>query len=100
MGELENEQLAGLRLQCEVLGVYGTLRSATSVNAALLRRGDLGRIAEGSCADLVVLDGNPFDDASILWDESKARTVVKGGQVISPGALRGAANFTLDVPVA
>lgn len=47
MGELEDEQLAGLRLQCEVLGVHGALRSATSTNAALLRRGDLGRIAQG-----------------------------------------------------
>jgi hypothetical protein len=37
MGELEDEQLAGLRLQCEVLGVYAALRSATSTNAALLR---------------------------------------------------------------
>ena len=42
MGELEDEQLAGLRLQCEVLGVYGALRSATSTNAALLLRDDLG----------------------------------------------------------
>lgn len=90
MGELEDEQLAGLRLQCEVLGVYDALRSATSINAALLRRGDLGRIIEGSCADLVVLDGNPFHDASILWDESRARTVIKDGQIMSPGALRGA----------
>ena len=100
MGELEDEQLAGLRLQCEALGVYGALRSATSTNAALLRRGDLGRITRGSCADLVVLDGNPFHEPSILWDESKARTVIKDGQIISAGALLGARDLPLDVPVA
>jgi imidazolonepropionase-like amidohydrolase len=100
MGELEDEQLAGLRLQCEALGVYGALRSATSTNAALLRRGDLGRITRGSCADLVVLDGNPFHEPSILWDESKTRTVIKDGQIISAGVLRGAADLPLDVPVA
>ncbi|BCW45282.1 amidohydrolase family protein [Arthrobacter sp. StoSoilB5] len=99
MGELEDEQLAGLRLQCEVLGVYGALRSATSTNATLLRRADLGSITEGACADLVVLDGNPFRDPSVLWDESKARTVIKAGQIVSPGALRGAADFALEVSV-
>src|SRR4029079_2933098 len=100
MGELEDEQLAGLRLQCEVLGVYEALRSATSTNAALLRRGDLGRITLGSCADLVVLDGNPFHEPSILWDETKKRTVIKDGQIVSPGALLGAGDLPLDVPVA
>lgn len=83
MGELEDEQLAGLRLQCEVLGIHGALRSATSTNAALLRREDLGRIAEGACADLVILDGNPFDEPSVLWDESRKRIVIKGGDIVS-----------------
>ncbi len=83
MGELEDEQLAGLRLQCEALGVYDALRSATSTNAALLRRHDLGRIAEGACGDLVILDGNPFDDRSVLWDEGRTRTVIKAGEVIT-----------------
>jgi imidazolonepropionase-like amidohydrolase len=85
MGELEDEQLAGLRLQCEVLGVYDALRSATSTNAALLRRDDLGRVAEGACADLVVLDGDPFEEPSILWDEGRTRTVIKDGHVVATG---------------
>jgi imidazolonepropionase-like amidohydrolase len=83
MGELEDEQLAGIRLQCEVLGVYEALRSATSTNAALLRRDDLGRISEGACADVVILDGNPFDEPSVLWDESRTRTVIKAGNVVT-----------------
>jgi imidazolonepropionase-like amidohydrolase len=87
MGELEDEQLAGLRLQCDVLGVYEALRSATSTNAALLRRDDLGRIAQGACADFVVLDGNPYDEPSILWDESRARTVIKAGRIVGTSAL-------------
>ncbi|MCF3141610.1 MULTISPECIES: amidohydrolase family protein [unclassified Paenarthrobacter] len=87
MGELEDEQLAGLRLQCEVLGVYDTLRSATSTNAALLRRDDLGRIAKGACADFVILDGNPFDEPSVLWDERRNRTVIKAGHIVLSGGL-------------
>jgi imidazolonepropionase-like amidohydrolase len=48
MGALEDHQLAGLRLQVDVEGAYETLRSSTSVNAALLRRDDLGRVAVGA----------------------------------------------------
>lgn len=82
MGELENEQLQGLRLQIEVMGVLETLRSATSVNARLLQREDIGRAVKGARADLVVLDGNPFDDPSLLWDERRPRIVILGGKVI------------------
>lgn len=82
MGVLEDEQLEGLRLQVEVEGVLETLRSATSVNADLIRRPDLGRIAVGATADLVVLDGDPFEDPSVLWTDGPRRTVVQGGVVV------------------
>jgi imidazolonepropionase-like amidohydrolase len=82
MGPLEDEQLAGLRLQVEVAGALDTLRSATSVNAALLRRDDLGRIAVGARGDLVVFDGDPFEDASVLWAGPANRTVIRGGQLV------------------
>ena len=81
MGELEDEQLQGLQLQAEVLGVLETLRSATSVNAQLLQLDDIGRVAMGARADLVVLDGNPFGDPSLLWDERRPRIVILGGKV-------------------
>ncbi|GHF52052.1 imidazolonepropionase-like amidohydrolase [Amycolatopsis bartoniae] len=80
MGVLEDEQLNGLRLQTEVEGPLQALRSATSVNAALLRRPDLGRIAVGCAADLLVLDGDPFADPSVLW--KGPRQVVRSGQVV------------------
>jgi imidazolonepropionase-like amidohydrolase len=85
---LEDEQLAGLRLQVEVLGVYDALRSATSTNAALLGREDLGHIAEGACADLVILDGDPFEEPSVLWDGSRKRIVIKAGHIVSSDGLR------------
>lgn len=79
MGELEDDQLLGLRLQIEVEGVLEVLRSATSINASILQRDDLGRVVEGATGDLVVLDGDPFEDAAVLWDESRPRTVVQAG---------------------
>jgi imidazolonepropionase-like amidohydrolase len=81
MGPLEDHQLHGLRLQVEVEGPLETLRSATSVNAALLRREDLGRIAVGARGDLVIFAGNPIDDPALLWS-ADGRTVIAGGRRI------------------
>lgn len=80
MGDLEDEQLQGLRLQTEVQGVLGALRAATSGNAAVLRRDDIGRLEEGCLADMVLLDRDPFTDPSALWEPR--RTVILAGQVV------------------
>ncbi|MFU8874683.1 amidohydrolase family protein [Micromonospora sp. SL4-19] len=82
MGVLEDEQLTGLRLQVEVDGALETLRSATSVNAEIIGRPDLGRIAVGARADLVILPGNPLEDPSILWAHPRHRMVVKDGRLV------------------
>jgi imidazolonepropionase-like amidohydrolase len=79
MGALEDEQLHGLRLQIEVDGALEALRSATSVNAKIIGRTDLGRIEVGAAADVVILDGDPFDDASVLWAGPARRTVIQAG---------------------
>jgi imidazolonepropionase-like amidohydrolase len=79
MGVLEDEQLAGLRLQVEVEGPIEALRSATSVNADLLRRPDLGRVQPGAVADLLVLHGDPFRQPELLWGAAERRTVIKNG---------------------
>ncbi|HYQ70185.1 amidohydrolase family protein [Actinophytocola sp.] len=81
MGELEDEQLNGLRLQVEVDGPLDALRAATSVNADLLGRPDLGRVQVGSVADLVILPGDPFATPSLLWGDE--RTVVQAGVPVS-----------------
>ncbi|TDD72343.1 amidohydrolase family protein [Jiangella aurantiaca] len=81
MGDLEDDQLIGLRLQVDVLGVLDALRSATSVNAQLLGHDDLGRIGAGAAGDVVLFDGDPFTDASLLWTE-KRRTVIRSGAVV------------------
>jgi len=82
MGPFENEQLLGLRLQVEAIGVLDALRSATSVNAALIGRDDLGVLREGAVGDLLVLPGNPFDDASVLWTEGPDRVVIRSGAIV------------------
>jgi len=85
MGVLEDEQLEGLRLQAEVEGVLPVMRAATSVNADLLGRPDLGRVAPGCAADLLVVDGDPVTDPALLWTPTPGRRVVQSGRVLPPG---------------
>jgi len=57
------------------------LMAATSGAAHFLRGGaDLGALAPGKRADLIVLDGNPLADVSILQDRSKLKEVYLGGE--------------------
>ena len=83
MGPLEDEQLNGLRVQVEVDGVFPALQSATSVNADLIRRQDLGRVQEGCVADLLIVDSNVMEQPSVLWAGQEHRTVIQGGVILS-----------------
>ena len=82
MGDLESQQLQGLKVQHEVQGTLELLRSVTSRNAAILGVNNLGVIEVGAQADFLILKRNPFDDPSILWNESAKRVVMKHGLVI------------------
>ncbi len=80
MGDLEDDQLQGLRLQHEVMGTTGVLRAATRGNAELIGDDRVGRIGEGSFGDLVVLARDPFSEPEALWDPAEdARDVVING---------------------
>ena len=66
----------------------GVIRWATRHGAAMMRRSDdLGSVAEGKLADLVVVDGDPSTDISALARPNIV-CVIKGGTVAS-GALPG-----------
>jgi imidazolonepropionase-like amidohydrolase len=56
------------------------LAAATSNPADFLGRGDLGSIAAGKRADLVLLDGNPLDEIS---NTGKISAVVLGGKFLA-----------------
>lgn len=85
MGELEDDQLRGVRLQIQAGSVLETLRSMTTVNAELLQNDRIGRLSPGSVGDVLILDGNPFEDEATLWDEARPRAVVQGGTVVHDG---------------
>jgi len=57
--------------------------SATKINAEVVDMGDdLGTLDKGKLADLIVVDGNPLDDISILCDKANILNVFKGGKQI------------------
>jgi imidazolonepropionase-like amidohydrolase len=67
LGSLHVRQSTEFTLRAKVLPPIDVLRSACVVNAELLgQSGKLGCIREGAVADLLVLDGNPLEDMSVL----------------------------------
>ena len=42
---------------------------------------EIGTVARGKAADLVVVDGDPLRDIAILQDESRIKLVIKAGEV-------------------
>ena len=73
-----------LQRRREVNTAIDVLRSATSVNAEILQKtGELGCIASGAYADILVLDFDPFKDLSGFEDaEKNIPIIMKGGQFI------------------
>jgi imidazolonepropionase-like amidohydrolase len=82
LGPLMASQAEEFALRRQVQPAIDILRSATSVNAALLNQaGELGAIRPGYCADLLVVDGNPLDDVAVLARPERIMLVMKGGVV-------------------
>jgi imidazolonepropionase-like amidohydrolase len=79
LGSLETMQPMEFAIRAEVETAADIVRSATSVNADLLRRPDLGRIAVGATADLIVVDGDPLRDVTCLKDPRNLRAILKDG---------------------
>ena len=63
-------------------GTMHALVSATAVNAAILRRPDLGRIAVGATADAIVIDGDPLADPGLFDRPESVVLVIKSGVVM------------------
>ena len=84
LGAMHAEQLTEFAIRAEVLTPLEILRSATSVNARLLNReGELGCVAPGAVADLIVVDGDPLADLGLLSGQGEAvRLVMKGGALV------------------
>jgi len=82
LGELHRHQLQELRIRAEVDSPFEVLHSATAVNAEIVQKpGELGCVREGAFADLLIIDGNPLEDLSLLYEDQKGiEAIIKGGR--------------------
>jgi imidazolonepropionase-like amidohydrolase len=64
-------------IRVEVQSPADILRSATVIGAEVVRmQGKLGVIAEGAIADLLVVDGNPLEDLSLLTKQGEHLSLI------------------------
>ena len=83
LGIMHPRQLEEFTLRSKVINPLKLIQQAT-VNAAKLfnMQTEIGQVKEGFLADLIVLDGNPLENISLLTSPDQyLKFVIKGGKV-------------------
>jgi imidazolonepropionase-like amidohydrolase len=83
LGGMHVHQLREFEIRSQVQTPAEVLRSATVIGARLVRmEGQIGTIAPGALADLLVVDGNPLADIRVLTQPDRyLDLVMKAGRV-------------------
>jgi imidazolonepropionase-like amidohydrolase len=81
--DAQKSQLRELEMRVELESPAEIIRSATSVNAELLMaKGELGTIAPGAYADLLIVEGDPLTDIGVLSrPQQKLKLIMKDGVI-------------------
>jgi imidazolonepropionase-like amidohydrolase len=84
LGETHDQQSREFEIRGRVLPPAEVIRSATVVNAEILNRsGELGVVAPGALADLLVVDGDPLANLALLAEPEKhLAAILKGGRFV------------------
>ena len=84
LGPMHDDQSNEFAIRLGAMSAIEVLQSATSVNARLLgRERELGVVAQGALADLIVVDGDPTVDLSLLLGQGERMPVVmKAGRFV------------------
>jgi imidazolonepropionase-like amidohydrolase len=84
LGDMYVHKNRELELKAEVMPADEVLISTTRTNAELIGLSDdLGTVEVGKVGDLIVVDGQPWMDVSVLGKPSGIPVVIQAGQVIS-----------------
>lgn len=88
LGDMHVHQLDELRIRGEIQSPFEVLHSATAINAAIVQRPDeFGWIREGAFADMLVVDGNPLEDLSLLYARpGGVKGIYKNSRLVGPRA--------------
>ncbi len=83
LGDLQRRQCTEFELRAQVNAPIDVLRSATSINAEILgRHNELGTIAPGAYADMILVDGDPIANIALLGkDGASLPLIMKGGKI-------------------
>lgn len=89
LGEMHKYQSEEFVIRGRALPAHEVIGSATHVAAKLLRlEGKIGTIAPGAHADLIVVDGDPLKDLSLLTRQGKhIPLIMKGGAFMKRASL-------------
>ena len=81
LGQLQTDHCGEFALRAAVMSPPEIIRSATLVNAAILRHeGRLGELVPGAFADLLVVDGDPYRDLGVFRsDGGKLDAIMANG---------------------
>jgi imidazolonepropionase-like amidohydrolase len=72
LGQLQNDHCNEFVLRREVMSAPDIIRSATLINAEIVNQpGKIGELVPGAFADLLVVDGDPYGDVSVLLGEGR-----------------------------
>lgn len=84
LGKLYSQQCREFTIRREVFSPVELLRQATSTAAEMLMmEGQIGGIAPGGFADILVVDGDPLKDIGLLAADGKnLRLIVRAGEII------------------
>ncbi|MBE9606798.1 amidohydrolase family protein [Acetobacteraceae bacterium H6797] len=84
LGAMHRHQSEEFVIRGRVLPAQLVIASATHIAAKLCRmEGKIGTVAPGAFADLIVVDGNPLEDLSLLTFQGRHLSLImKGGKVI------------------
>ena len=86
----ETYQLTEFRARKKVLGSLEAVKSATGNAHEMFKlttyrdpypQGKVGVLDKGAFADLLLIEGNPIEDAEILVDKKNMRLIMKGGNI-------------------
>ncbi len=89
LGEMHKYQSEEFVIRGRALPAHEVIASATHVAAKLLKlEGKIGTIAPGAHADLIVVDGDPLKDLSLLTRQGKHMPLImKGGAFMKRASL-------------
>lgn len=88
LGEMHRHQSEEFVIRGRVLPARAVIAAATGIAARLCRlEGRIGTVAPGAFADLVVVDGDPLADLSLLTGQGRHMPLImKGGEIVKHAA--------------